>query len=241
MHTIRTRKRKWIRWSAGAVMAIVVALAGLAYLYDKPGGIADWQFSRATKMSSTIRIPIGQTPEEAVQKFRGDEKRQALLQADTDGGVLLFYNRSENAENANLQIEYVRKTWLGGWKWVWGGGYGQPVNTEEALSFMAIPKNKGIRGPFPILFGYVTDAAVESVVVKAGSQQAGGTKAESKNAVSIKAEIASYGPDRRIWYAVLPASAVVPYKIEAINGEGESIGAASTDDARDAGRVLKNH
>lgn len=262
MNGLQRKKKKWIWWAAGAFIAAVIALAGWAYLYDMPGGIADRRFSKASGLSQTIMIPIGQSPKEAVQKFRRHKKLPVVQRETADGGMLLFYERSGEEEKVNLQIEYVRKTWLGGWKWVWGGGYGQSnqPKSEEVLYYMAIPKHKGLQGPFPILFGNVTDAAVESVIVKTEGVEPGSNKDESKkpgsnkdgskesankvlskDAVGITAEIVAYGADRRIWYAVLPSSATVPYQIEAINGDGESIGAISTDDPSDSGRVLKEH
>lgn len=257
------RKKKWVWRTAGAVIAVAIALTGWAYLYDMPGGIADWRYSKAAGYSQTIKIPVGQTPEEAVQKFRRHEKRPVLQRETADGGMLLFYKMPGEEERVNLQFEHVRKTWLGGWKWVMGAGYGlsNEPESEEVLNYMAIPNHKGIPGPFPILLGNVTVGAVESIVVRTESREAGSTRAGSleesntnaerqeagnikavgKDVESTQAEVVSYGTDRRIWYAVLPSSATVPYQIEAMNSDGEIIGAASVDDASDFGKVLKNH
>ncbi len=233
MNTIPTRNGKWMRRSAWAIMAIIVAFAGWAYLYDMPGGIADWRYSKASEFRYTIKIPIGQTPEEAVRKFRRNEELPVMRRETAEGGMLLFYKQPGEEEKINLKMEYVRQTWLGGWKWAMGGGYAQsnPPESEEALNVMSMPKYEEISGPFPILFGNVTDAAVESIVVKAAGKDAGSTLAE----------IAPYGADRRLWYAVLPPSAKIPYEIKALNGEGEVIAAMTTNDVHYAGSVLKNH
>lgn len=68
MRGMQRKQKNWVWRSAGAVIAVVVALAGWAYLYDMPGGIADRRFSKESGLSQTIRIPIGQSPQEAVQK-----------------------------------------------------------------------------------------------------------------------------------------------------------------------------
>ncbi len=224
----RIRRGLWLRWS-GAVLICLVLFVASVYAYEVPGGIADWRFSRVTGLSGTLSIPTGRTPEEAVQKFR-NTSMQVIHRESIDGGVLLFLKRYEQKEGStNLQIEFVRKTWLG-WKWVMGGGYGlsSGSNSEEALNYMSMPKFKGIHGPFPIVFGQITNSTITSIIATIGGDEAG-----KYNAKLIENRVG-----QRLWYVVLPSSADAPYEIEALNGDGTKVAIKSFDDSRDVASVL---
>ncbi|MDI4648624.1 hypothetical protein [Cohnella hashimotonis] len=61
-----------------------------------------------------------------------------------DGGALLFFKRNRQYNGTELQVEFVRRTWLG-WKWGMGGGcsigYGEPGETgvRTLLNYMTMP------------------------------------------------------------------------------------------------------
>lgn len=223
----RTRRGLWLRWTGAALICCVLLVASV-YVYYVPGGIADWKYSRATGQSGTLRIPTGKTPEEAVQKFRNTTMR-VVHRESIDDGVLLFLKRYEQKEDStNLQIEYVKKTLLG-WKWVMGGGYGVSSNSDsnEALNYMSIPWSKGIHGPFPIIFGEITNPAITNVNVSIDGDGAG----------KYYAKLIEYEKGQRLWYVVIPSSAEVPYEVEALNDEGKIVARKSLDDSHDVTSV----
>ncbi|WP_435167546.1 hypothetical protein [Paenibacillus glycanilyticus] len=227
---IRTGRQIWLMRTAIAIAVCLVLFIGFVYAYDRPGGIADWRLSREAGYPGTVKIPLGETPEDAVLKFRGMPEYQVLLQEKFNRGVLVFTKRNEQSDsNNNLGIDFVRKTWLG-WKWVYGANYGLSVSSDqnEALDFMSIPKYKGINGPFPIIYGQLANSAVAGVIVTVGGEAAG----------EYNAKIISEGVQQRIWYALLPAAADKPYKIEALNGEGKAVASKTFDDPTDFGSIM---
>ncbi|WP_274648882.1 hypothetical protein [Paenibacillus humicola] len=223
----RTTGRRWIGWSA-AVLACLILMAAVVYAYDMPGGIADWRYSRAAGYPGTVSIPLGKTPEDAVRKFRRSPAMQVVHQESAAGGVMMFIKRGGAKNGTDLQLEFVRRTWLG-WKWVMGGGYGiSPMSgADEALNFMSMPAFPGIQGPFPIVFGQISNPAVANVNVTIGGRAAG----------SYGAKIIEYGDGQKLWYVLPPSAAAPPYGIEALNAQGEMVAAAAFDDQRDVGAV----
>ncbi|MCK9857813.1 hypothetical protein [Paenibacillus sp. ATY16] len=226
---IRTVRQIWLMRSAIAIAVCLVLFIGFVYAYDRPGGIADWRYSRASGISGTIKIPLGNTPEEAVRKFRNDARTHIIYREPVAGGFLLFNKLNEQKEGNNLELEFVRKTLLG-WKWVYGGNYSYSAAADqnEALNFMSIPKYKGINGPFPIIFGQIANSAIASVKVTVGGEAAG----------EYNAKMISEGVQQIIWYALLPAAADKPYKIEALNGEGKAVASKTFDDPTDFGSIM---
>jgi hypothetical protein len=219
----------WVKWIC-IVLACLLMFVGFVYAYDKPGGIADWRYSRAAGYPGTIHIPLGDTPEQAVLKFRQSDKLKVVHKEAVHGGVLLFVKQNEIKEGADLGIEYVIKTWMG-WKWRYGGAYGlsTPTVQNEALNFMSLPKYKGIDGPLPIMFGQLTDSSITSVKVTVSGQEAG----------SYSATIIEYGPEQhRLWYVVLPVSSNKPYKLEAFNDNEEVLASKTFDNPTDFGSIL---
>lgn len=214
-------------WSGVAVVWLAL-IAALAYAYETPGGIADWRYSRAAGLSGTVHIPIGSTPEDAVMKFRDITSMKVVHKEAIDGGVLLFIKRFYEKDGTDLQIEYVRKTWLG-WKWVMGGGYGisSSAMTREAFQYMSMPKFEGIHGPFPIVFGELSNSSITNVNVTIGGPDAG----------IYPARIIEFDEGQRLWFSVLPRTAAPAYGIEALNEEGAIVASKSFDDPRDMGSV----
>lgn len=224
----RRASRIWFRL-IGALAAGLVLFIGFVYAYDMPGGIADWRYSRAAGYPATIKIPLGDTPEQAVMKFRDIPANQVIHQEAVDGGVLLFTKRSDRKDGTDLGIEFVRKTWLG-WKWVYGGGYGLSALTgqKEAINYMSIPRYKGIDGPFPIIYGQITDRSITGIQAAVGGDGGG----------EYNAKIINEGVEQRIWYVLFPGASNAPYKIEAFNGEGTVVASKTLNDPADSGTVL---
>ncbi|WP_336787560.1 hypothetical protein [Paenibacillus sp. MMO-177] len=225
----RTGRQIWLMRMVIAVAVCFVIFIGLVYANDRPGGIADWRYSREAGYPGTVKIPLGDTPEEAVRKFRNEARTHIIYREPVAGGTLLFNKLNGQKEGNNLGIEFVRKTLLG-WKWVYGGNYSYSAATDqnEALNFMSIPKYKGIKGPFPIIFGQLANSAVASVNVTVGGEAAG----------EYHAKIISEGVQQRIWYAILPVKADKPYKIEALDGEGIVVASRTFDDPTDFGSIV---
>ncbi|MFD0670055.1 hypothetical protein [Cohnella sp. GCM10027633] len=225
----RKRRRTFI-WSLTLLTGLLLVF-GFMYAYEVPGGIADWRYARAIGLSGTLRIPIGKTPEEAVQRFRGGLEKRVIRQESIEGGKLLFLKQyNQKPENTDLQIEYVRKTWLGGWKWAMGGGYGYSLRpgSEEAFTYMSIRKSKGVSGPFPIVFGEVNNEKITNITVTVGGKRAG----------EYAAKLIEYARGQRLWYVELPTSAETPYTIAAYNGAGESVASQSDNDSQNFAYVL---
>lgn len=218
---------KWF----GAAIACLILLVVLVYVYDVPGGIADWRYSRAIGYASTLRIPIGKTPEDAVQKFR-DNSFHVVHRESIDGGVLLFLKRDEQNESTNLQLEYVRKTWLG-WKWAMGGGYSisSRTDSDEVLHYMRMSRFKGVDGPFPLVFGQITNSTITNIMVTFSGD---GVR-------KYNAKIIEYGEGQKLWYVVPPSTAVAPYELEAISGEGSKVASSLIDESIDVASVLMSN
>lgn len=230
MESNRGRRRLWmVRGFAAALICILLIIA-VGYAYEMPGGIADWRYSRAAGIEGTLKIPIGRTPEEAVRKFRQSSMRVIHREA-IPGGNLLFLKRNgdQEKESTNLQLEFTRKGWLG-WKWVMGGGYGISSRPDagEALNYMGMPSMTGIDGPFPILFGQLSSPDIASVQVSAAGVEAG----------KYKAKVIDADGGYRLWYVVLPSTAVAPYKLEASNDAEKIVARQTIDDPRDV-RVVR--
>ncbi|MDG0809598.1 hypothetical protein [Cohnella rhizosphaerae] len=116
-------KRRWTI-AVLAVLAVALLAAGLGYADEAPGGFADRRQAKAMGLrAGALHIPIGRTPEEAVEKFRRFHTMRVVHREAVDGGVLLFIKRDMQQSGTELQVEFVRRTWLG-WKWGMGGGYG---------------------------------------------------------------------------------------------------------------------
>ncbi|NIK21043.1 hypothetical protein [Paenibacillus lupini] len=211
-----------------SVLAVLVLFVVAVYAYDSPGGIADWRFSRAIGNNWIMQIPVGKTPDDAVQKFRGITNNQVIHQEKIDGGAILFYKNNENKEGSDLQIEIVHHTWLG-WKWVWGGGYSISNGTDSdvAFDYMSMPRSKGLHGPFPILVGQVMDSNVDNVTVTF----------DGDNAATYDAKLIPIGAEEKLWYVVLPASATAPFKIDASNADHKLIASTTFTDPHNSESV----
>ncbi|MFD2330283.1 hypothetical protein ACFSR7_13620 [Cohnella sp. GCM10020058] len=225
------------RWAIGVIAALAVMLlaAGLGYAYEAPGGFADRRLSKAMGLNgSTLLIPIGWTPEEAVEKFRRFDTMRVVHREAVDGGVLLFIKRNMQPNGTELQVEFVRRTWLG-WKWGMGGGYGigygEPgeAGVRSLLNYMTMPnKYPGVPGPYPLVVGELTDASVTGVIVKTSGTKPG----------NYAADVVEYEPGKRIWFVLLPDFAELPYTVQALDEQG-NIAAEKTlkDPVNDTGDI----
>ncbi|SFF20170.1 hypothetical protein SAMN05216378_5430 [Paenibacillus catalpae] len=223
MYTGKRSSLLWVKWSC-MILACLLLLVGFVYAYDKPGGIADWRYSRAAGYPGIINIPLGDTPEQAVQKFRQTTDEQVIYKEAIDGGVLVFTKRNDQTDGTDLGIEFVRKTWLG-WKWVTGGSYGLSSVADEAVNYMSMPKFKGIHGPFPIVYGQIADKSITDIQVILGGD-------------AYRAKIINEGVLEPIWYVELPSSADTPYQIEALNSRSSVVASKTIDDSFDSGSIL---
>jgi hypothetical protein len=222
----RSKRLVWIGF--GALLTCIVLFFAYAVANDLPGGLADRRMSRVTGVNGTLRIPLGKTPEEAVQKVRHFLTMQVIHKESVDGGVLLFIKRFYQKEGRDLQIEYVRKTWLG-WKWVWGGGYGIGGSTtvNAMLNYMVMPKIEGINTPFPMVVGEVLDPSIKNVIIVVDGQSPG----------VYAAKLAGSEVGHTIWFTFLPQSVSTPFEIEALNSKGDIIARKTTNDPRGFGEI----
>ncbi|MCZ8517051.1 hypothetical protein O9H85_32800 [Paenibacillus filicis] len=229
---IRQKRLVWI--TTGVIFAFAILYA-LAFVNDTPGGLSDWRMSHAMGLNGTIRIPLGKTPEDAIRKFRHFPSMQVIHQEPVEGGLLLFIKRFYEQDGNDLQVEYVRKTWLG-WKWAWGGGYGiggskSPLSAKSALNYMSMPKVKSLSTPFPMVFGDVLDSSVKKVTVEVKGKGTGTSKYTAKLT----------GMGHMIWFVFLPSSDSTPFDINGFNQEGNLIAYKTINDPNDYGSIdLRN-
>jgi hypothetical protein len=200
------------------------------YIKEKPGGLADRTLSKAMGLDETMSIPIGSTPEDAVQQFRESTSNTRLVhQEPVDDGMILFTQRKNSEAASNLQLEYVRKNSFG-WKWVWGGGYGigdiDPF--EYALYYMNLPKLDGIDTPFPMVFGTIEHPAIQRVTAET-EQNGSMSITEAK---LIKTDMGEY-----VWFMMLPSSEGTPYTVKVYDEEGKQVGSKQNEMVNDSGSV----
>jgi hypothetical protein len=221
-----SRRKKFIWQGIAALLCFILLIAAWGIATEIPGGLADRHWSQAMGMDETMRIPLGRTPVEAVQKFRHFSYMQVVHQEQVEGGMLLFIKRYYQKDGNDLQVEYVRKTYWG-WKWVMGGGFGTSRSYKPALDYMVMTKYEGIQTPFPLAYGDVLDSTVKSIIVT--------TQGEASEKVNAKLTESETG--HTIWFAFLPTSAAVPYEIEALNAKGDIIAQKIINDPRDSGSI----
>ncbi len=192
------------------MVILLTPLSVLTYMYmnERAGGLADQRISKVWGLSEPIHIPIANSPERAVQEFRGELYTSQFIHQDAvDGGMILFTQKKDREDNSNLQMEYTRKN-IFGWKWVWGGGYSinESVESKFALHYISIPKLENVSAPFPMLFGDIIDSTIKRVTVEIK---------ENGKPASFDVKLVEAGENEQIWYAFLPSSATPPYTIKA--------------------------
>jgi hypothetical protein len=213
----------------GAVLVSLIILFTLAYVNEMPGGYADWRMSQDIGLRGTNKIPLGRTPEEAIQKLRHYASMQIIHEEPVNGGTLVFIKHYYQKDGNDLEIDYIRKTWLG-WKWTWGGMFGNGGNmgiTKSMLSYMVMPKITGINTPFPIVYGDVLDPSINNVIVV----ENGSTP------VKHTGKIVRSKTGHTIWFAYLPTSSTVPYEIQALNTNGDIVASKTINETNGSGQV----
>lgn len=226
MHGLMTTTRRW-GLAAGVIVASVAVLYLLLYMYERPGGWSDRSMSQSLGLEQTLEIPLGGSPEEAVRLFRGSDSMTVLHQEAVGRGELVFLTRSGNKVGGDLQVEYVRKTWLG-WKWVWGAGYGTDLESGvSAINYMRLPEIEQVSTPFPLVFGEVLNPSIRHIVLQ--QKEAGTDKSDAK--------LVEAPSGRTIWFAFQPATAGVPFEIKGTADDGKEVLSTIVTDARGSGSV----
>ncbi|GAS81645.1 hypothetical protein [Paenibacillus amylolyticus] len=216
-----------------AAMVILLSLLSVftyMYMNERAGGLADRRISKVWGLNEPIRIPIANSPEGAVQEFRGEFYNPDFIhQEAVDGGMILFTHKKSRENSSNLQMEYVRKN-IFGWKWVWGGGYSVSEATEGefALDYMSIPTLDQVSTPFPMLFGNIQDSSIKRISVETQ---------ENETIIATDAKLVEVSHGHLIWYVFLPPSAAIPYVIKGFNEEGKLITNKQIKDANDSGSL----
>ncbi|MGF9696114.1 hypothetical protein [Paenibacillus sp. MABNR03] len=226
---MQAKKRRLI-WICMAVIVLSVA-SFLFYVFinDRPGGLSDQRMSKLLGMNETIRIPTGETPENAIQKFRGNHpESQIIYKEQVEEGMILF-TRRPSSESSNLQVEYARKR-IFGWKWGWGGGYAinQSSPSQFVMDYMSIPRLDHISTPFPMIFGNVLDPAIKRVTVE--------SKVNGEH-VSTEAKLVEVGPESTIWFVFPPATVKTPFEIKGFNDDGVVVTSKEIKDENDSGTM----
>ena len=221
---IQIKYKRILSMAAGIILSVAVLTFGLIFANERPGGFIDWRMSHAIGVSGTMHIPIGKTPEEAIEQFRQSSTMQVIYKEPVKGGMLVFMERPDPRDSTNLQIEYIRKTWLG-WKWVWGGGYSISLHEKNAVNYMSMPELAHITTPFPAVFGEVMDPSIKNVTI------------EIKGKGKYIAKLVKVGPEKIIWFAILPSSGSSPFDIKAFNEQGDLSAMKTINDPRDSGSI----
>ncbi|WP_308721851.1 hypothetical protein [Paenibacillus polysaccharolyticus] len=208
----------------------VISVNTYMYLKEKPGGLADQTLSKAMGLDETMSIPIGSTPEDAVQQLRASTPNVRVVhQEPVDDGMIVFTQRTNSEASSNMQLEYVRKNSFG-WKWVWGGGYGigDIDPSEYALYYMNLPKLEGIETPFPMVFGTIEHPGIQRVTVET----------EQNGSMSItEAKLIRTDMEEYIWFVMLPSSEGTPYTIKIYDEEGKQVGSKQNEMVNDSGSL----
>ncbi len=227
---MQIRMKRLIGICLVVIILLISALLTYVYLNDRPGGFSDQRMSKLLGVDETIHIPIGKTPESAIQKFRTEQlSSQIIHEEPVEGGMIVFTQRA-SSESSNLQIEYVRKR-IFGWKWGWGGGYGISKSSSNLpeMDYMSMPRLEHIESPFPIIFGNVLNPAIKRITVE--------TKGDGTQ-ISTEAKLVEVGAERNIWFVLLPSTASTPLNIKALNEEGILIASKEIQDPNDIGALL---
>lgn len=230
---VQKNDKRRIYYAIGWLLAASILLYSIAYMYEKPGGFADWRASRAMSLEETLQIPLGKTPEDALRQFRREASLQIIHQEKVEGGMLLFAQQPQGQEGNNLRVEYVRKAWLG-WKWVTGGGYGITLGNlsnakpEAPMQYMSLPATKEPKMPFTLVFGRVQDAAITDIRIEIK----GGTES-----VKYPVHIVATDKGHAIWFVQLPVTARAPFEIEGRNEDGVLLAHQTVGDVRENGTI----
>lgn len=226
MHGLMTTTRRW-GLAAGVILASVAVLYLLLYMYERPGGWSDRSMSKSLGLGQALEIPLGSSPEEAVRLFRKSDSMTVVHQEAVGRGELVFLTRSGNQMGGDLQVEYVRKTWLG-WKWVWGAGYGMDTESGvSAMNYMRLPEIEQVSTPFPLVFGEVLSPSIRHIVLQ--QKEAGTDKSEAK--------LVTAASGRTIWFAFQPATAGVPFEIKGTDEDGGVIASKMITEIRGSGTM----
>lgn len=151
---MQVKHKRIIGITALLMLLSTILFYAIIYMMERPGGLSDRRMSRALGQKVTLHIPLGKTPDKAVERFRGPSSMEVIHREPVKGGNLLFMRRYNQTDSSNLQVEYVRKTWIG-WKWVWGGGYGfsESLQSKSSFNYMSMPKLDHLSTPFPMVLG----------------------------------------------------------------------------------------
>ncbi|MFB9328004.1 hypothetical protein ACFFSY_18925 [Paenibacillus aurantiacus] len=210
------------------MLACFVLITAYTLANDLPGGFSDQRRSHITGLKSTIRIPLGKTPVDAVQKFRHFPTMQIVYKEVVKDGELIFIKRFYQKEGTDLQIEFVRKTWFG-WKWVWGGGFGiANLSATIGLDYAVMPKINGIYTPFPMVYGELFNPSISKIMIITNGQNPGVFSAQLKG---------SNNENKMIWFAFLPESVTTPFEIEAHNAKGDIVARKKVYDLNGYGEI----
>lgn len=142
----------------------------------------------------------------AIEEVRNANTVEYIIHEDRfSEGAYVYYLRGLQNESQGLAVEYVKKTWNGRWKWVYGGGHSGTYFTlansfdQKALSFSSQflhrTKIKEYQIPFPIVFGGIFDPAIHRVEI-----------IDYTTGMKHQAQIVPYNQFFRMYYVYLSQS-----------------------------------
>lgn len=112
----------------------------------------------------------------AIEEIKGENHVEYVIHEDYfSNGAFVYYLRTAD-DTLVLSSEYVKKTILGKWKWVFGGSHSQShLSLVDAYSgsgmpishqFLPVIEKRQYRIPFPVIYGGIVDPAVKRIVVR---------------------------------------------------------------------------
>ncbi|MDP5274217.1 hypothetical protein [Chengkuizengella axinellae] len=113
------------------------------------------------------------TPIEAIEEVR-DEIGFILHEMDVDGDKILMYSRDTGEESQQLNVDFVKKSWMG-WTRGYGGSGSIPSYSEnkffmdvDSISSMYFPSTKDTPigdTPFPMFVGVLNNPNIETITM----------------------------------------------------------------------------
>lgn len=119
------RNRRIVLIAAMVILLSLLSVVTYMYMNERAGGLADRRISKVWGMDEPIRIPIANSPEGAVQEFRGEfYTSQFIHQEAVDGGMILFTHKKVGRISVIFRWSMFARTFSD------GNGYG----VEDILS-----------------------------------------------------------------------------------------------------------
>jgi len=120
-----------------------------------------------------------------------------------------------------LSAEYVKKTWTGEWRWVFGGSHsGSYMESGYPVSYQYLPvvAEKRYRVPYPVIYGGIFDPDITRLAVK-----------DDQSGLERQAKIIPVDDRLRLYVVKLTEPQGTKFDLIAYNGKNEMVHAETID------------